>query len=163
MSIHDNVAYGMREHFQFSEGEIRDRVADALESVGLPGTERQWPAELSGGQRKRAGLARALAIRPEVLLYDEPTTGLDPVYTERINQLIASTRERYRVTSIVVTHDMESAFQVSDRIAMIHKGFVIWTGTVAETRASEDRRVRDFIEGVAPETDDAATLLRYGG
>ncbi len=163
MSIHDNVAYGLREHFQFSEGEIRDRVADALESVGLPGTERQWPAELSGGQRKRAGLARALAIRPEVLLYDEPTTGLDPVYTERINQLITSTRERYRVTSIVVTHDMESAFQVSDRIAMIHKGFVIWTGTVAETRASEDRRVRDFIEGVAPETDDAATLLRYGG
>ena len=163
MNIRDNVAYGMREHFRFSEKEIDERVARALESVGLPGTQHSWPSELSGGQRKRAGLARALAIEPQVLLYDEPTTGLDPINTERINQLIVTTKQQYKVTSIVVTHDMESAFEVSDRIAMIHKGFVVWSGTVDEARRTDDPQVRDFIEGNAPETDDAATLLRYGG
>lgn len=163
MSIRDNVAYGLREHFRLSEKEIDERVARSLEAVGLPSTGRSWPSELSGGQRKRAGLARALAIEPRVLLYDEPTTGLDPINTERINHLIVTTKEKYEVTSIVVTHDMESAFQVSDRIAMIDKGFVVWSGTVEEARRTEDRRVRDFIEGNAPETDDAATLLRYGG
>ncbi|UJR81768.1 ABC transporter ATP-binding protein [Sandaracinus amylolyticus] len=163
MSVYDNVAYGLREHERLPENEIEERVAKALEDVGLPGTQRSMPSSLSGGQRKRVGLARASAIRPQVLLYDEPTTGLDPINTERINQLIVETKKLLNVTSIVVTHDMESAFEVSDRIAMIHKGFVVWSGTVDEARATDNPQVRDFIMGHAPETDDAATLLRYGG
>lgn len=163
MTVGDNVAYGLREHERLSEAEIAARVASALEDVGLPGTERLMPSELSQGMRKRVGLARALAIRPEVILYDEPTTGLDPVSTERINALILETKRLYDVTSIVVTHDMSSAFAVSDRIAMVHKGFVIASGTVEEMKRSTDPRVRDFIDGRAPEDDDVATLLRYGG
>jgi phospholipid/cholesterol/gamma-HCH transport system ATP-binding protein len=163
MTVGENVAYGLREHYRKSEKEIAERVVRSLESVGLPGQQKMLPSQLSGGQRKRVGLARALAIEPRVLLYDEPTTGLDPINTERINQLIVTTKETYKVTSMVVTHDMDSAFEVSDRIAMIHKGFVVWTGTVEEARTTDSPQVRDFIEGNAPETDDAATLLRYGG
>jgi ABC-type transporter Mla maintaining outer membrane lipid asymmetry ATPase subunit MlaF len=121
-------------------------------------TEREY-----GPIRKRVGLARALAIRPDVLLYDEPTTGLDPVSTERINALIMETQRLYNVTSIVVTHDMASAFLISDRIAMVHKGFIIASGTVEEIKRVTDPRVKDFIDGRAPEEDDVATLLRYGG
>lgn len=163
MSVFDNVAYGLREHERLPPKDVEERVAKALEDVGLPGTERVMPSALSGGQRKRVGLARAIAIRPEVLLYDEPTTGLDPINTERINQLIVETQKLLKVTSIVVTHDMESAFEVSDRIAMIHKGFVVWAGTVAEARSTDNALVRDFILGHAPEGEDPATLLRYGG
>ncbi|AKF05624.1 ABC transporter ATP-binding protein [Sandaracinus amylolyticus] len=163
MSVYDNVAYGLREHERLPENEIEERVAKALEDVGLPGTQRSMPTSLSGGQRKRVGLARAIAIRPQVLLYDEPTTGLDPINTERINQLIVETKKLLNVTSIVVTHDMESAFEISDRIAMIHKGYVVWSGTVDDARSTDNPQVRDFIMGHAPETDDAATLLRYGG
>lgn len=163
MTVRQNVEYGLREHYRLPEPEIDQRVTEALADVGLPGTHDMLPSALSGGQRKRVGLARAIALRPEVLLYDEPTTGLDPINTERINQLIVSTKQIYKVTSIVVTHDMDSAFQVSDRIAMIHKGYVVWSGTVDEARATDEPRVRDFIEGNAPETEDAATLLRYGG
>jgi phospholipid/cholesterol/gamma-HCH transport system ATP-binding protein len=163
MTVRENVEYGLREHYRLAEKEIDERVAKSLADVGLPDTQRMLPSSLSGGQRKRVGLARAIALRPEVILYDEPTTGLDPVNTERINQLIVETKRAYEVTSMVVTHDMDSAFQVSDRIAMIDKGYVVWSGTVAEARSTSDPKVRDFIEGNAPETDDAATLLRYGG
>ncbi len=135
----------------------------ALGDVGLPGAERAMPADLSGGMKKRVGIARAVAVRPEVLLYDEPTTGLDPISTERINALIAETRQLYEVTSIVVTHDMASALSISDRIAMIHTGHVIFAGTPDEIRKADDPRVRDFIEGNAPVGDDVAHLLRYGG
>jgi phospholipid/cholesterol/gamma-HCH transport system ATP-binding protein len=121
------------------------------------------PGDLSGGMKRRVGVARAIALQPEVLLYDEPTTGLDPVSTERINALILDTKRRFNVTSIVVTHDMSSAFQISDRIAMVHKGYIIASGTVDEIKRVEDPRVRDFIQGRAPEEDDVATLLRYGG
>ncbi len=163
MSVGENVEYGLREHFRLPQNEIDERVAQSLADVGLPDSQPMSPSSLSGGQRKRVGLARALALRPEVLLYDEPTTGLDPTNTERINQLILSTKKIYKVTSIVVTHDMDSAFEVSDRIAMIDKGFIVWSGTVDEAKTTDNRQVRDFIEGNAPETDDAATLLRYGG
>lgn len=163
LSVRENVAYGLREHLKMSEKEIDDRVGESLASVGLPGIEDMWPADLSGGMKKRVGLARAIAVRPEVLLYDEPTTGLDPINTTRINRLILDLKKKLNVTSVVVTHDMQSAFFVSDRIAMIHAGHVIFSGTPEEIRTSDDSRVRDFIEGNAPEEDDPETLLRFGG
>jgi phospholipid/cholesterol/gamma-HCH transport system ATP-binding protein len=163
LSVLENVAYGLREHFRIEEDEIRKRVAEALDYVGLAGIEGMYPADLSGGMRKRVGLARAIAVRPEVLLYDEPTTGLDPINVTRINRLIIRLKETLSMTSVVVTHDMHSAFAVSDRIAMIHGGRVIYCGTPDGLRTSEDRRVRDFIEGSAPEVEDTESLLRTGG
>ena len=163
MTVRENVAYPLREHTRPTEQEIDQRVAECLADVGLPGIESQMPSSLSSGMRKRVGLARAIALRPEVLLYDEPTTGLDPIAMEHITDLIVQLNERYRVTSVVVTHDMPSAFRVSDRIAMIDRGYIIFQGTPDEVRYCEDPRVRDFIEGNAPESDDTETLLRYGG
>jgi phospholipid/cholesterol/gamma-HCH transport system ATP-binding protein len=168
LSVFDNVAYGLREHGRpgggrMSEGEIGEHVRSALADVGLPDVTDMMPSALSGGMRKRVALARAIALEPEVLLYDEPTTGLDPVSTERVNALITETKKLHNVTSIVVTHDMPSALEISDRIAMVHKGFIIFTGTPDEIRQSENPLVRDFIEGNAPQGDDVATLLRYGG
>jgi len=163
LSVRENVAYGLREHLHMSEEEIDARVHESLAAVGLPGVEAMWPADLSGGMKKRVGLARAIAVHPEVLLYDEPTTGLDPINTTRINRLILKLKDTLKVTSVVVTHDMQSAFAVSDRIAMIHGGCVIFSGSPDAIRESEDPRVRDFIEGNAPLSDDTETLLRVGG
>jgi phospholipid/cholesterol/gamma-HCH transport system ATP-binding protein len=118
-----------------------------------------WPADLSGGMRKRVSLARAIAVRPEVLLYDEPTTGLDPVNTARVNQLIMGLKKALNVTSVVVTHDMKSAFTVSDRIAMVHGGRIIHEGTVEEFKNCSDHRVRNFVQGNAPSNEDVETLL----
>jgi phospholipid/cholesterol/gamma-HCH transport system ATP-binding protein len=162
LSVGENVAYGLREHFKMSEEEIAARVHESLDSVGLPGIEAMWPADLSGGMKKRVGLARAIACRPEVILYDEPTTGLDPINVTRINRLILDLKHKLEVTSIVVTHDLASAFHVSDRIAMIDEGRVIFQGTVDEIRHTDIVKVRDFIEGNAEELD-AAGLLRRGG
>ena len=163
LSVRENVAYGLREHLKMTESEIDQRVAESLASVGLPGIEDMWPADLSGGMKKRVGLARAVAVRPEVLLYDEPTTGLDPINTTRINNLILDLKKRIDVTSVVVTHDMQSAFTVSDRISMIHEGRRIFAGTPDEIRQSRVPQVHDFIHGVAPEDDSTETLLRSGG
>jgi len=163
LSVAENVAYGLREHLQMNEKAIAERVHESLDSVGLPGIETMWPADLSGGMKKRVGLARAIAVRPQVLLYDEPTTGLDPINVTRINRLILNLKEELQVTSIVVTHDMQSAFITSDRLAMIDDGHVIFQGTPDEIRRTEDRRVRDFIEGNADEVLDTETLLRRGG
>lgn len=163
LSVRENVAYGLREHLHMSEDQMLERVQQSLSSVGLPGIEDMWPADLSGGMKKRVGLARAIAVRPEVLLYDEPTTGLDPINTTRINNLILKLKHELMVTSVVVTHDMRSAFTVSDRIAMIHRGRVIFQGTPDEIRTASDPNVRDFIEGNAPPEDDTETLLRTGG
>lgn len=163
MTVYENVAYPLREHTRSSEAEIAERVAECLEDVGLPGVGGESPPSLSSGMRKRVGLARAIALRPEVLLYDEPTTGLDPIAMEHITDLIVKLNDRYQVTTVVVTHDMPSAFRVSDRIAMIDRGYVIFEGTPEDIRRSEDPRVRDFIEGNAPAEDDIETLLRYGG
>lgn len=159
LDVRENVAYGLREHFRLTEGEIDKKVAWALAAVGLSGIEQQFPADLSGGMKKRVGLARAIAVEPEVLLYDEPTTGLDPINTTRINNLILHLKDSLHVTSVVVTHDMHSAFAISDRIAMIHQGRVIFTGTPDEVRAAQDPNVRAFIEGKAPEVDEEYEAL----
>ncbi len=163
MTVRENIAYPLREHERPSEEEIDRRVAEALAYVGLPGIEAMWPADLSGGMRKRVGLARAIVGRPEVLLYDEPTTGLDPINVTRIDRLILHLKHSLEVTSVVVTHDMQSAFRISDRIAMIHHGRVVFQGTVDEIRRCEDPYVRDFVEGNAPDHEDVETLLQEGG
>lgn len=163
LSTKENVAYGLREQLDMSEKEISERVRESLTYVGLPGTEETWPADMSAGMKKRVSLARALAIRPEVLLYDEPTTGLDPINVTRIADLIEYLNGTLDVTSVVVTHDMDTALAISDRIAMIQDGYVIFTGTPDELLASEDPRVRDFIEGNAPVDEDTETLLRSAG
>jgi phospholipid/cholesterol/gamma-HCH transport system ATP-binding protein len=161
LSVGQNVAYGLEEHFQhkMSRDEIAERVNWALELVGLPGIEAMAPADLSGGMKKRVALARAIAVQPEVVLYDEPTTGLDPINTARVNHLIMGLKERLNITSIVVTHDMKSAFTISDAMAMVYGGRIICSGTVEEFRASRDPRVADFIEGRAPVQEDVETLL----
>jgi phospholipid/cholesterol/gamma-HCH transport system ATP-binding protein len=161
LSVGENVAYGLEEHFRLtmSKSERLDRVAWALGLVGLPGIEEMRPSDLSGGMRKRVGLARAIAVQPEVLLYDEPTTGLDPINTARVNHLITGLQQRLNITSIVVTHDMKSAFTISDRIAMVHGGRIICAGSVDEFRASEDPRVSNFIEGKAPVQESVEQLL----
>ena len=158
LSVGENVALPMREHTAMREPEIRARVAERLEWVGLPGIEEMKPASLSGGMRKRVGLARAIAIDPAYILYDEPTTGLDPIMSDVINRLIRSLQQRIGVTSIVVTHDLHSAFTVGDRMAMLHEGRVVFTGSVEETRTTSDARVRQFIEGssVGPLTNGVA-------
>jgi phospholipid/cholesterol/gamma-HCH transport system ATP-binding protein len=161
LSVGENVGYGLEEHFRYTttKQERSERVAWALGLVGLPGIEDMRPSDLSGGMRKRVGLARAVAVKPEVLLYDEPTTGLDPINTARVNHLIMGLQQRLEITSIVVTHDMKSAFTISDRIAMVHTGRIICAGTVEQFRASRDPRVADFIEGRAPVKEDVETLL----
>ncbi|XYH92577.1 ABC transporter ATP-binding protein [Sorangium sp. So ce1128] len=161
ISVGENVAYGLHEHYrkEMTETQIAERVNWALSLVGLPGIEQMRPGDLSGGMKKRVGLARAIAVQPEVLLYDEPTTGLDPINTERINHLIKGLKQALNVTSIVVTHDMKSAFSISDRMAMIYRGEVIAWGTPDEFRASRDPRVADFITGTAPVNEDVQTLL----
>ena len=158
LSVGENVALPMREHTAMREPEIRARVAERLEWVGLPGIEEMKPASLSGGMRKRVGLARAIAIDPAYILYDEPTTGLDPIMSDVINRLIRSLQQRIGVTSIVVTHDLHSAFSVGDRMAMLHEGRVVFTGSAEETRTTSDPRVRQFIEGssVGPLTNGVA-------
>ena len=163
LNAKENVAYGLREQLDMSEIQIAERVRESLSYVGLPGTEETWPADLSAGMKKRVALARALAIRPQVLLYDEPTTGLDPINVTRIADLIQHLNDTLDVTSVVVTHDMDTALAISDRIAMIHEGFVIFSGTPDELRASDVPQVRDFIEGNAPVDEDTETLLRSAG
>jgi phospholipid/cholesterol/gamma-HCH transport system ATP-binding protein len=161
LSVGDNVAYGLREQFWHSmkHEEIQARVEESLAMVGLPGIEPMRPSDLSGGMKKRVGLARTLALRPEVILYDEPTAGLDPINTARIDHLIKSIQCRLAVTSVVVTHDMRTAFAVSDRLAMIGHGRVLFVGSKEEFKNTDDDAVRNFIEGRAPETEDVAALL----
>ncbi|MBI3073542.1 MAG: ATP-binding cassette domain-containing protein [Deltaproteobacteria bacterium] len=150
LSVGDNVAYPILERDpKVARGELKVRVAEKLALVDLAGSEQLKPAELSGGMRKRVGLARALAMEPDVILYDEPTTGLDPINTMRVNQLIVALNEKLHVTSIVVTHDMESAYYVSDRIAMLAHRQIVAVGTVREIRESTNPDVQRFIRGGA--------------
>ena len=161
LSVGNNVAYALHEHHRhdMTETQVRDRVHWALSLVDLPGIEGMSPADLSGGMKKRVGLARAIALKPEVLLYDEPNTGLDPINTARVNHMINGLKRTLNVTSIVVTNDMSSAFAVADRMAMVHRGQIIAMGTPAEFKESSDTRVADFIHGRAPEHEDVETLL----
>jgi phospholipid/cholesterol/gamma-HCH transport system ATP-binding protein len=147
LTVGENVALPMREHLKLPEAEIRRRVAERLSWVGLQGVEDMKPASLSGGMKKRVGLARAVAIDPAYILYDEPTTGLDPIMSDVINELIRSIQKRMGVTSVVVTHDLHSAWKVGDRLALLHEGRVQFTGTPAEAQATNDLLVRQFIEG----------------
>jgi len=149
LTVGENVAFPLREHTQMGEEEIRTRVQECLGLVGLKGIEHLKPAELSGGMRKRAGLARALAISPKVILYDEPTTGVDPVMADAINRLIKELHDRLQVTGVAVTHDMVSAYKIADRIAMLHEGKIIQVGTVNEIRSTSNPTVRQFILGIS--------------
>jgi phospholipid/cholesterol/gamma-HCH transport system ATP-binding protein len=154
MTVGENLALGLRRR-GLPAGEIADRSAEALALVGLSGAEARFPSELSGGMRKRVGIARAIVLRPRYILYDEPTTGLDPVTAAVIDQLIVRTRQVYGVTGVVVTHDMRSAYTVGDRIAMLFRGTVRQVGTPDQIRSSHDAVVRQFIEGRPEAAGDA--------
>ncbi len=156
MTIAENVEMGLVRIPDVGRDEIDERVERSLAAVGLEGYGDRLPSELSGGQKKRAGLARAIAIRPKYLLYDEPTTGLDPVTTTVIDELIRKMDEELGVTSVVITHDMTSAGRVADRIAMLYDGTIRWVGTPDEMRATDDRVVRAFVEGRPDLAEDAA-------
>jgi phospholipid/cholesterol/gamma-HCH transport system ATP-binding protein len=145
MTVADNVALGLRR--RLSAEEIAERVHEALALVDLTGSDDRFPAELSGGQRKRVGIARAIALRPRYLLYDEPTTGLDPVTAAVMDRLIIRAREHLGVTGVVVTHDLRSAYTVGDRIAMLYDGRIRQVGTVEQIQHTDDPVVRQFIEG----------------
>ncbi len=147
MTIAENLSMGLIKLGGMSDEQIRERIAESLALVELEGFENRYPAELSGGQKKRAGLARAIAFRPKYLLYDEPTSGLDPVTTTVIDTLIVKMKEELNVTSLVITHDMGSAYRVSDCIAMLYEGRVLEVGSPDEIRNTENPIVRGFVEG----------------
>jgi phospholipid/cholesterol/gamma-HCH transport system ATP-binding protein len=160
LNVHDNVAFGLRAQRRLGDREIHERVQQRLQEVGLPpGVGPKMPAELSGGMRKRVGLARALALDPEVMLYDEPTTGLDPIMSDIINELILQTRQRHPVTSVVVTHDLKTVYKVADRVVMLYplsrlnpgEAQILFDGPPAGLEACPDPRVRQFVEGKAAE------------
>ena len=147
LTVYENVAYPLREHLRLTEREIGERVAEKLQLVGLRGIEAKMPSELSGGMKKRVGLARAIATEPDIILYDEPTTGLDPITAQRINALIIELQRKLGITTIVVTHDLHCVKTVSDRIAMLYEGKIVATGAWEELKASSVQAVRDFLDG----------------
>lgn len=149
MTVWENVGFGLKRHTHIPDREIRAVAVEKLRMVGLIGVEDEMPSELSGGMRKRVGLARAIAMKPEILLYDEPTTGLDPIMADAINDLIIKMREELDVTSVTITHDMKSAYKIADTIAMLYNGEIIATGTSGEIQNSADPVVRQFVEGRA--------------
>lgn len=149
MSVAENVAFGLRRHEHLTEGEIEKKVSAALEVVDLPGTQNKQPAELSGGMKKRVGLARAIVYEPQIVLYDEPTTGLDPIVSDSIDQLMMAVRDRLHVTTVVVTHDMRTARRLGQRIVMLHRGKIHANGPPEEIFNSQDPIVRQFVDGVA--------------
>jgi phospholipid/cholesterol/gamma-HCH transport system ATP-binding protein len=145
MTVGDNVAFPLREHTRLSEKEIADKVKEKLAVVDLHEVEEKYPAELSGGMRKRVGLARAIIREPKIVLYDEPTTGLDPLTTESVDEMIVHARERLSVTSVVISHDIGSAFHIADRIAVINEGRIVEEGTPAEVRKTQEPFTRQFL------------------
>ncbi len=153
MNVEENIAFPLREAGVKNPKEIRDRVAEALEMVDLAGEQEKMPENLSGGMRKRVGLARTIVSRPACVLYDEPTTGLDPIASDSINHLIRRLQKRLAMTSVVVTHDMKTAFHTADRIALLHEGRIYFNGLPADLRASRDETIVNFIEGRSGESN----------
>jgi len=149
LSVWENVAFEMLEHSHKQKDEVMDRVIECLGLVGLSGVEELKPAELSGGMRKRVGLARAICMKPEIILYDEPTTGVDPIMGDAINTLIRELHDKLKVTSVAVTHDMTSAYKIADKIAMLYNGRIIAVGTPEEIKCTRDPVVKQFIHGEA--------------
>ncbi|MDY6856564.1 MAG: ABC transporter ATP-binding protein [Thermodesulfobacteriota bacterium] len=147
MPVWENVGFGLKQHTRLTKNEIRDIVKEKLKMVGLDGIDELMPSELSGGMKKRVSLARAIAMEPKILLYDEPTTGLDPIMADAINELIIQLREKLKVTSIAITHDMVSAYKIANRIAMLYQGKIIEVGTPDEIRNSKNEVVQQFIQG----------------
>jgi len=145
LTVEENVGLGLRRHTKLSEEEVRKRIGWCLDHVGLKGVDDKFPAELSGGMKKRVAFARAIAMNPQFLLYDEPTTGLDPVTARRINQLIGYLNQKLSVTSIIVTHDIATVSRVADRMAMLHQGVIRFEGTPEEMMKAEDPVVRQFV------------------
>lgn len=154
LTVGENVAFGLRRHFKLPEAEVQEKVHRLLDMVGLPDAANMLPSELSGGMKKRVGLARALAMQPHIVFYDEPTSGLDPVMTMTISRLIRKTQQQLGVTSILVTHDMESVFYTADRIAMLYKGKIVQVGTVDEIKNSKNKIVQSFINGIELKKED---------
>jgi phospholipid/cholesterol/gamma-HCH transport system ATP-binding protein len=165
LSVYENVAYPLREHLDWAEERIAERVASCLEAVGLPDAGALLPAELSGGMRKRVGVARAIALEPRAILYDEPTTGLDPANQRRIGELIVSLQRRLRITSVVVTHELELCFSISNRVALLEDGRIAAVGTADEIRRSTRPAVVAFLSGAqdASEVRPEATRIQTGG
>lgn len=153
LNVYENIAYPIREHERWPEAQVAERIALCLESVGLPGIEALLPEELSGGMRKRVGVARAIALEPELILYDEPTTGLDPANSKRIAEMMRELQQRTHATSVVVTHDLELCFAISDRVALIKAGRIVIQASVEEFRASEHPDVRAYFDGEYDEPD----------
>lgn len=147
LTVFENVAFGLRRRRRMSEAEIRDAVAEKLSLVGLPGTEKLFPSQLSGGMAKRVGLARAIALSPPVLLYDEPTSGLDPVVASLVDELIVQMRDKLGITSVVVSHNITSIFRISDRIAMVHEGQILVEETPDAIKNCSNPVVQQFIQG----------------
>jgi phospholipid/cholesterol/gamma-HCH transport system ATP-binding protein len=147
LTVAENIKYPLIEHNWGTPGEMDHRVTEVLEMVDMPNVEKLKPAELSGGMRKRVGLARAIAMQPEVILYDEPTTGLDPITVRRINGMIITLQERLGVTSVVVTHDMDTVFTVTDRLALVYDRRIAFTGTPEEAKTADLRYLREFVKG----------------
>lgn len=156
MTVEENVAFPVVEHTSKPAAEVSRVVEEKLRMVGLPEIRKKMPVELSGGQRKRVALARAIALDPRVILYDEPTTGLDPIRSDVINELILKLQRELKVTSVVVTHDMHSAFKVADRIVMLHEAHLIFDGTPDQIKASDNPIVQRFVRGEADESELAA-------
>lgn len=149
MDVSENVGFSLREHTRMSQAEVLKRVEESLSLVGLSGIGNLMPSELSGGMKKRVALARAICIKPEIILYDEPTTGVDPITGDSINELIRSLHDKLKVTSLVVTHDMKSAYHIADKIAMLYKGRIILEGTPKQIQETQDPVVHQFINGIS--------------
>jgi phospholipid/cholesterol/gamma-HCH transport system ATP-binding protein len=154
MNVYDNVAFPLRERGEKNEKVVRDKVHDSLAMVNMAGHDRKMPVNLSGGMRKRVALARAIISPPDVILYDEPTAGLDPVVSDSINRLIRRLQKQLSVTSIVVTHDMISCYHIADRVALLNEGKCYFYGTPDDLRSTQDRVIRDFVDGRSSEEDD---------